>query len=73
MKRFLMLLVAVLMVGLFLPGCADEENATAAAEYGVQEGQRPKDREKRPPPGPAEGGFQEGDDEDTTEPPDGDD
>ena len=67
MKRFLMLLVAVLMVGLFLPGCEDEENATAAAEYGVQEGQRPKG-EKRPPPGPAEGGFQEGDAEDETEP-----
>ena len=72
MKRFLLLLVAVLMVGLFLPGCEDEQNASTAAEYGVQEGERPKG-EKRPPPGPDQGGFQEGDDEDTTEPPDGDD
>ena len=73
MKRFLMLLVAVLTVGLFLPGCEDDGNASAAAEYGVQEGQRPKNKEKRPPPGPADGGFQEGDAEDSTEPPPGDD
>ncbi len=61
MKRFLMLLVAVLTVGLFLPGCEDEQNVNAAAEYGVQEGERPKTKEKRPPPGPDQSGFQEGD------------
>ncbi len=69
MKRFLMLLFAVLLVGLFLPGCEDEQNASAAAEYGVQEGQRPKPAEKRPPPGPAQGGFVEGDDDGTVDPP----
>ncbi len=72
MKRFLMLLATVLTVGLFLPGCEDEDNASAAAEYGVQEGERPK-TEKRPPPGPAQGGFQEGDEEGAVEPPSGDD
>ncbi len=59
MKRLLMLLVVLLMVGLFLPGC-EEEGTSAAAEFGAQEGERPKTKEKRPPPGPAQGGFQEG-------------
>ena len=71
MKRFLTLLVALLTVGLFLPGCEDE-GTNAAAEFGAQEGQRPKTKEKRPPPGPDQGGFQEGDDKDATEPPDDD-
>ncbi len=61
MKRLLMLLVVLLMVSLFLGGCEDE-GSTAAADFGVQEGQRPKPKEKRPPPGPASGGFQEGED-----------
>ena len=69
MKRFLMLLVAVLMVGLFLPGCEDEQNVSASAEYGVQEGQRPKPKDKRPPPGPDQGGFQEGQGDDSVDPP----
>jgi len=73
MKRFLMLLAAVLTVGLFLPGCEDDGNASAAADYGVQEGERPKTKEQRPPPGPAQGGFQEGDEEGAVEPPSGDD
>ena len=73
MKRFLMLVIALLTVGLFLPGCEDE-GSSAAAEFGAQEGQRPKTKEKRPPPGPAQGGFQEGDqDDDATEPPPDDD
>ena len=59
MKRLLMLLVVLLMVGLFLPGC-EEEGTSAAAEFGAQEGERPKTKDKRPPPGPAQGGFQEG-------------
>ena len=68
MKRFLILLVALLTVGLFLPGCEDE-GSSAAADFGAQEGQRSKDKEKRPPPGPDQGGFQEGDDQDSVEPP----
>lgn len=60
MKRFLMLLAVLLVVGLFMPGC-EEQGASPAAEFGVQEGQRPKPAEKRPPPGPEQGGFQEGD------------
>ena len=72
MKRFLMLVIALLTVGLFLPGCEDE-GSSAAAEFGAQEGQRPKTKEKRPPPGPAQGGFQEGDKDDSTEPPPDDD
>lgn len=59
MKRILNLLVILLLVGLFLPAC-EEEGSSAAAEFGVQEGERPKPKEKRPPPGPAQGGFQEG-------------
>ena len=71
MKRLLMLLVALLTVGLFLPGC-EEDGSSAAAEFGAQEGQRPKTKEKRPPPGPDQGGFQEGDDDDAVVPPDDD-
>ena len=71
MKRFLTVLVALLAVGLFLPGCEDE-GSSAAAEFGAQEGQRPKDKEKRPPPGPAQGGFQEGDDDGAVDSPDDD-
>lgn len=71
MKRLLMLLVALLTVGLFLPGC-EEDGSSAAAEFGAQEGQRPKTKEKRPPPGPDQGGFQEGDDNDAVVPPDDD-
>ncbi|MEE8458351.1 MAG: hypothetical protein V3S08_00675 [Phycisphaerales bacterium] len=71
MKRLLMLLVALLTVGLFLPGC-EEDGSSAAAEFGAQEGQRPKTKEKRPPPGPEQGGFQEGDDDGEVAPPDDD-
>ncbi len=71
MKRLLMLLVALLTVGLFLPGC-EEDGSSAAAEFGAQEGERPKTKEKRPPPGPDQGGFQEGDDDGAVVPPDDD-
>lgn len=71
MKRLLMLLVALLTVGLFLPGC-EEDGSSAAAEFGAQEGQRPKTKEQRPPPGPEQGGFQEGDDDGAVAPPDDD-
>ncbi len=71
MKRLLMLLVALLTVGLFLPGC-EEDGSSAAAEFGAQEGERPKTKEKRPPPGPDQGGFQEGDDDGAVAPPDDD-
>jgi hypothetical protein len=66
-----MLLVALLTVGLFLPGCEDD-GSSAAAEFGAQEGQRPKPKEKRPPPGPPQSGFAEGADEDAVDPPDDD-
>ncbi len=69
MKRLLMLLVVLLMVGVFVPGC-EEEGSSAASEFGVQEGQRPKDKEKRPPPGPAQGGFQEGEEDAAGDSPD---
>ncbi len=61
MLRFLMLLIVVLAVAIVMPGCEDE-GATTAADLEIQEGQRPKTRAPRPPPGPADGSFQEGDD-----------
>ena len=74
MKRFLILLVAMLMVGLFLPGCEDQ-GSSAAADFGAQEGQRPKPKEKRQAPGG--GHFDEGehehDEDEGSEPPDDDD
>ena len=63
MMRFLMLLIVVLTVAIAMPGC-EEEGASTAAELGIEEGQRPKDRAPRPPPGPASGSFEEGGDDD---------
>ncbi len=62
MMRLLLILVVLLTVAIVMPGC-EESGSSAAAEMGVQEGQRPKTREQRPPPGPAQGSFQEGDDD----------
>ena len=59
MMRLLMLLVVLLTVAIVMPGC-EESGSSAAAEMGVQDGQRPKSREQRPPPGPQQGSFQEG-------------
>ena len=54
MKRLVMLLIVILALGVpgvVMTGCEDE-STDAAAEFGAQEGQRPKPAEKRPPPGP---------------------
>ncbi len=59
MMRLLMLLVVVLAIAIVMPGC-EESGSSAAADFGVQEGKRPKTGEQRPPPGPAQGSFQEG-------------
>ncbi len=64
MKRLVMLLIVVFALGLVTvgtTGCEEQSTGTAAADLGVQEGRRPKDKEKRPAPGPQESGFQEGD------------
>ena len=72
MMRLLMVLVVLLMVGVAMPGCEDE-GSNAAADFGVQEGPRPKDQPKRPPPGPPVGGFTSSSEGTTTEsPPPGD-
>lgn len=66
MKRLATLLIVVLALGLGLislvgtVGCEDQASSNAAADLGVQEGQRPKDKDKRPPPGPRDGGFEQG-------------
>ena len=70
MMRLLMILVVLLMVGVAMPGCA-EEGASAAADFDVPEGQRSKDQEPRDPPGPpSDTGFTTGQ---TTETPPPDD
>ena len=63
MKRLMMLLAVLLAGVIVMPGCTDTSSDDAAAEFGVQSGQRPKTREQRPPPGPREGSFQEGDED----------
>ena len=63
----LMMLLAVLLAGVIvMPGC-EESSDDAAAEFGVQSGQRPKTRDQRPPPGPVQGSFQEGDEDQVPE------
>ena len=59
MIRLLMAFVVLLMVGVVaLPGCAEKSSTDAAAQFGVQEGTRAKDKPKRAPPGPPSGeGF----------------
>jgi hypothetical protein len=60
MMRLLLVLLVGLFVGAGVTGC-EEDQSSEAAELGIQEGQRPKG-EKRPPPGPDQGGgFEMGD------------
>ena len=72
MMRLLMVLVVLLMVGVVMPGCEEQGSTNAAADFGVEEGTRPKDKPKSAPPGPPAGeGFTSSGD--TTEtPPDED-
>ena len=73
MMRLLMVLIVLLMVGVAMPGC-EEEGSSAAAEFGVEEGQRPKDKPQRQPPGPpSDTGFTTGGSETTETPPPDDD
>ncbi len=63
MIQFLILLIVALTVAIVMPGCEDD-GATTATDLGIEEGERPKTRAPRPPPGPADGSFQEGTDDD---------
>ena len=67
MMRITMLLSVLLVAGIVMPGCEESTSSSAAADMGVQEGRRPKAKDQRPPPGPAEGSFQEGDDDQVPE------
>ena len=72
MKRLVISLLLVLALGVpgvMMTGCEDE-GSNAAAEFGAQEGQRPKPAEKRAPPGPQDSDFKQGEDAGT--PPDDD-
>jgi hypothetical protein len=66
MKRLLVVLIVLLFAGAGFTGCSDDQSSDAS-ELGIQEGQRPKG-EKRPPPGPPQGGFQQGEDTDDAPP-----
>lgn len=63
MIRLLTILLVLLFATPVLVGCT-EESSTQASELGIQEGRRPVKAEKRPPPGPRDGTFQEGAEED---------
>ncbi len=73
MMRLLMVLIVLLMVGVAMPGC-EEEGSSAAADFDVPEGKRPKDGPQRQPPGPpSDTGFTTGGSETTETPPPDDD
>jgi hypothetical protein len=68
MMRLLCVLLVLLFVGAGLSGC-EEDQSSQASELGIQEGRRPAKSEKRPPPGPGDGGFKQGEDDQIPEEP----
>jgi hypothetical protein len=68
MMRLLLVILVLLFAGAGFAGCEDEQSSDAT-ELGIQEGRRPSKEEKRPPPGPGQGGFQMGEDDDLPEAP----
>ncbi|MHC4079838.1 MAG: hypothetical protein ACYS15_00585 [Planctomycetota bacterium] len=62
MMRLLLALLVLLFIGAGVTGCEDDQSSQAG-ELGIQEGRRPAPEEKRPPPGPGDGGFKQGEDD----------
>ncbi len=58
MIRLLSVVLVLLFVGAGFSGCEDDQSSQAS-ELGLKEGRRPV-AEKRPPPGPGDGGFKQG-------------